>query len=240
MTGFVYKEYKQNRPLLISTVLIPFAVYMLPLFLMLGMAETEHSENDQVLFILTAYVGYIALAMIQSLVFRGDDTKKWGYFIASSPEGIKGYLYTKYMMVLGMGLFFSFFMAVAGMVSGTIYESVYHESVLFINLPYMILFPAQLIFVSIDIPFIVRFGVKMGSIIKTVAVISFVLVFTVAFVISPAAVVNTFDSIGKIFSGESSGLIFTSIFPYLSFVLFYLSYKISSMIYMKGVENYAK
>lgn len=240
MTGFVYKEYKQNRPLLISTVLIPFAVYMIPFFLMFGEAETEHSENDQVLFILTAYVGYIALAMIQSLAFRGDDTKKWGYFIASSPEGIKGYLYTKYMMVLGMGLFFLFFMAVAGMVSGTIYESVYHESVLFINLPYMILFPAQLIFAAIDIPFIVRFGVKMGSIIKTVAVISFVLAFTVAFVISPAAVVNTFDSIGKIVSGESSGLVFTSIFPYLSFVLFYLSYKITCMIYMKGVENYAK
>lgn len=240
MTGFVYKEYKQNKPLLISTAVIPFAVYAIPFFLMLGAAETEHRENNQILFTLAVFVGYIVLALIQSLAFRGDDTKKWGYFIASNPEGIKGYLYTKYMMVLGIGLFFSFFMAVAGMVSGAIYESVYHESVLAINSPYMILFLVQLIFVAIDIPFIVRFGVKMGSIIKTTAIISFVLIFTVVFVISPGAVVNTVDSIGKIFSGENSGLIFTSIFPYLSFAFFYLSYKISCMIYMRGAENYTK
>lgn len=240
MTGLVYKEYKQNKPLLISTALIPFAVYLVPFFLMSGAAETARRENHQILFTLAAFGGYIALALIQSLIFRGDDTKKWGYFIASNPEGIKGYLYTKYMMVLGMGLFFSFFMAVAGMVSGAIYESVYHETVLSINSPYMILFLVQLLFAAIDIPFIVRFGVKMGSIIKTIVIISFVFIFIAAFVISPAAVVNTFDFIGKIFSGENSGLIFTSIFPYLSFVLFYLSYKISCRIYMKGVENYAK
>lgn len=240
MTGLIYKEYKQNKLLLISVVFIPFMVYMIPFFLMFGMAETDNSENDQILFTLTVFVGYIALAVIQSLTFKGDDTKKWGYFIASNPEGIKGYLYTKYMMVLGMGLFFSFFMAVAEMVGEAIYESVYHSSLLSMNSLYMILFLVQLIFLAIDIPFIVRFGVKMGSIIKTVVVILLVLIFTVAFVISPDAVVNTFYSIGTVFSGEGSGLVFTSIFPYLSFVLFYLSYKISCMIYMKGVENYAK
>lgn len=240
MTGLIYKEYKQNKLLLISVVLIPFVVYMIPFLLMFGMADKGSNDNNQILFTLMIFVGYIALAVIQSLAFRGDDTKKWGYFIASNPEGIKGYLYTKYMMVLGMGLFFSFFMAVAEMVSEVIYESVYHRSLLPMSSLYMILFLVQLIFAAIDIPFIVRFGVKMGSIIKTVVIMSFVLIFTVAFVISPAAVVNAFDSIGKIFSGEISGLVFTNMFPYLSFVLFYLSYKISCMIYMKGVENYAK
>lgn len=240
MTGFIYKEYKQNKLLLVSVVLIPFVVYMIPFFLLFGMAEKGSNENNQVLFTLTIIIGYIALAVIQSLTFRGDDTKKWGYFIASNPEGIKGYLYTKYMMVLGMGLFFSFFMAVAEMVSEVIYESLYHRSLLPMNSLYMILFLVQLIFAAIDIPFIVRFGVKMGSIIKTVIITSLVLIFTAAFVISPAAVVNTFNSIGKIFSGEISRLVFTSMFPYLSFVLFYLSYKVSCVIYMKGVENYAK
>lgn len=240
MTGLIYKEYKQNKLLLISVVLIPFVVYMIPFFLLFGMAEKGSSDNNQILFTLMIFVGYIALAVIQSLAFRGDDTKKWGYFIATNPEGIKGYLYTKYMMVLGMGLFFSFFMAVAEMVSEVIYESVYHSSLLPMNSIYMILFFVQLIFAALDIPFIVRFGVKMGSIIKTVIITSLVLIFTVAFVISPAAVVNIFNSIGKIFSGEISGIVFTSMFPYLSFVLFYLSYKISCIIYMKGVENYAK
>lgn len=240
MTGLIYKEYKQNKLILISVVLIPFVVYMIPFLLMYGMEDKGSNDNNQILFTLMIFVGYIALAVIQSLAFRGDDTKKWGYFIASNPEGIKGYLYTKYMMVLGMGLFFSFFMAVAEMVSEVIYESVYHRSLLPMSSLYMILFLAQLIFAAIDIPFIVRFGLKMGSIIKTVIIMSFVLIFTVAFVISPAAVVNAFDSIGKISSGEISGLVFTSMFPYLSFVLFYLSYKVSCVIYMKGVENYAK
>lgn len=240
MTGFIYKEYKQNKLFLILTVLIPFVVYMIPFLLMFGTTGTESSENNQILFTLAAFAGYIALFVIQSLTFKGDDTKKWGYFIASNPEGIKGYLYTKYMMILGMGLFFSFFMGVAEMVSGVIYESVYQESLLSMNSLYMILFLVQLIFVAIDIPFIVRFGVKQGSIIKTVVVISLVLIFTVVFVISPTAVVNTLDSIGTVFDGEISGLVFTGIFPYLSFGLFYLSYKISCVIYMKGVENYVK
>lgn len=144
------------------------------------------------------------------------------------------------MMILGMGLFFSFFMGVAEMVSGAIYESVYQESLLSMNSLYMILFFIQLIFAAIDIPFIVRFGVKLGSIIKTVVVISLVLIFTVVFVISPTAVVNTFDAIGTVFDGEISGLVFTSIFPYLAFGLFYFSYKISCAIYMKGVESYVK
>lgn len=240
MTGLIYKEFKQNKILLLLTVLIPFIVFALPLFLQFSMEETDSGRNNQILFVLAALAGYIALAQIQSLTFKGDDTKIWGYFTASNPEGIKGYLYIKYMMILGMGLFFSFCMGAAEMVSNAIYESICHEPFLSMNPLYIILFFVQLIFMAIDIPFIVRFGVRMGSIIKIIGMIALVLIFSMVLVLSPDAVMNMFHFIEAVLFSKDSGFILTSIFPYLSFVLFYLSYQISCAIYMKGVENCAK
>lgn len=248
MTGLIYKECKQNWHFLIATIILPVLVFFLPAFILrnndsLVMAIQRSGTGDgQAAKILFIIIGYLIAGAMQTATYAGDDSKKWGYFIVSGPEGVKGYIYTKYMLILGMCMLFAFFMEMSDILYGVFFSQATKQPYIYTTTLFMILFYIQLFLRAIDMPFIVRFGMRQGSIIKVILLLVAVFIMVAVFVASPNTMIAFGEAVDNLASGgDGNGLlVVTGIFPYISIGLFVLSYKISCKLYMKGVEHYDK
>lgn len=243
MTGLMYKECKQNRFFLLASAVLPLLVFFLPAIIFRNNPDFYmNAESGQAVRIFFIIVGYLLAGAMQTSTYIGDNSKKWGYFTASNPEGIKGYLYTKYMLILGMSMLFIFAMEMSEILYGTFFSSVTKQPYISMSSFYIILFYIQLFLRAIDLPFIVRFGIKQGSIIKIILFATALLVTVIIFAVSPSAMFAFSEVLENLISNENRNgmLVVTGLFPYVSIGLFILSYKISCKLYMKGVEHYDK
>lgn len=243
MTGLIYKECKQNRFFLIATAVLPLFVFFLPVVTLRNndgaVITTESGQAAKILFMI---VGYLIAGAMQTSTYMRDDSKKWGCFTASNPEGVKGYIYTKYMLILGMCMLFVFSMEMSDTLYAALFSQVTKQPYTSMSTFFIILFYIQIFLRAIDMPFIVRFGIKQGSMIKIMLFATALLIVVGIFAISPSAMFAFGEAVEKLINNESGNLMLMVIglFPYVSIGLFVLSYKISCKLYMKGVEHYDK
>lgn len=243
MTGLIYKEYKQNRFFLIATTVLPLFVFFFPAAILRKNAGAGMlTESGQIAKLLFIIVGYLIAGAMQTATFLGDDSKKWGYFTASNPEGVKGYIYTKYMLILGMGMLFVFSMEMSEILYSAFFSYVTKQPYVSMTAFFIELLYFQLFLRAIDIPFIVRFGMKQGYMIKMILIVIALLIMVAVFAASPRVILGFGDVLEHLISNENENgmLVITGVFPYVSIGLFAFSYKISCKLYMKGVEHYDK
>lgn len=246
MTGLIYKECKQNRFLLIATAVLPLLVFFLPVAVLRnneGLAATARiltEERGKTVMVLFVIVGYLLVGAMQTFTYMGDDSKKWGYFMVSNPEGIKGYIYAKYMLILGMSMLFVFSMEMGEMLYGIFFSQVTKQSYVSMSAFFVLLFYLQLFLRAVDLPFVVRFGMKQGSMIKMILFIAVLLVILIIFAVIPDLMIAFIETVEKLMENDNGMLVLTGVFPYVSIGMFVLSYQISCKLYMKGVEHYDK
>ena len=235
MMGLVYKEWKQNRWFILSMLICG----AFPLLFLLSeknvISDPAHINDGRSLGLI---IGFLLAGGIQTMVLKGDDRKLWGYWITSTSDGFTGFLRVKYEMIFGMVLLFLFslqmfdelFCAIAADIGLTEVGDISN-----IGLP-LIFF--QLLLRAIDIPFTLRYGNKKGSLIK--------LIYSLVFAIILSAMVLTnfcnisvilFDAYEKLFTGDHLSLLF-GVYAVSVLVIYYLSYRISCRVYLKGVEQY--
>lgn len=242
MKGYLYKELKQNRLFLFLTFIAAGCAAFLPIILVMISEETMAKEaflvfarDGMLLRILCITVSFLASSAIQGLVFKDDDIKKWGYFVASTPKGIKGYIFTKYGLVAAMCLimlassvaFDCIFTLIANIIGG-------------ITVPYMakifvLLFFFQLLFNAVDLAFTIRFGIKRGSIIKTIFMIIVFIALVLILLFNPAGLAENFSE--AIMEGNIPPFM-KWVFPVISVIVYIISAMISCTLYMKGVDEY--
>ena len=100
---------------------------------------------------------------------------------------------------------------------------------------YIIIFSyMQLLFRGIEIPFTLRFGVKNGSIVKMILFVVVGIAFMIFCMVYAEAVTEFLEN------GSSILDILLSFLPAVSVAVYYLSYKLSVGLYMKGAEEYDK
>ena len=248
MTGLIYKECKQNRFFLIASIVLPLFVFFLPVVILrrdgglvmtVQRLTTEGGQTARILFII---IGYLIAGAMQTFTYMGDDSKKWSYFIAYNPEGVKGYIYTKYMLILGMCMLLVFSMEMSDLLYGVFFSQITKQSYQSMATFFIVLFYLQLFLRAIDLPFIVRFGMKQGNIIKMILLISALLIMLAVFAASPSAMLAFGEAIDNLTRNEKGDmlLVVIGLFPYVSIGTFVLSYKISCKLYRKGVEHYDK
>ena len=248
MTGLIYKECKQNRFFLIATIVLPLFVFFLPVVILrrdgslvmtVQRLTTEGGQTARILFII---IGCLVAGAMQTFTYMGDDSKKWSYFIASNPEGVKGYIYTKYMLILGMCMLFVFSMEMSDLLYGAFFFRVTKQSYQSMSTFFIVLFYFQLFLRAIDMPFMIRFGMKQGSMIKMLLLLVALFIILVVFAANPSTMIAFGKAIESLTRNEKENvmLVVTGLFPYVSIGTFVLSYKISCKLYRKGVEHYDK
>lgn len=244
MTGLLYKEFKQNRNLLILVVVIPFLLMLFPLGVTLHFLDAEETLRSAVVFLtrlVMLFVGFFIISGIMTEIFKGDDKKTWAYFVASSPKGIKGFLYYKYVLVFAMnGLYM-----VAGVFADALFATISYYLTgraggSIINV-YIAVFYLLLLLCAVDIPFIIRFGARKGSFIKTGIMLLLCVIAVVGFVMLPESIIDKLvDAAVSVYEGRANNtlMLLLSLCPYIALAAFIGSYRFSCRIFMKGVTEY--
>lgn len=243
MTGLIYKEWRQNRLYIILTAVCGVAADFIPIPMILldGKGLQPLSEEQGVIVrIIALLLGFLGTGALQNLAVRGDDRKAWSVFIASSPELAEGFLRIKYEMIFAMSVVTMSTCLFFEQLLGAIVFDVTGKELTDISGVYITLVFLQLLLRAIDLPFIIRFGDKRGGMIKMFAIVLLFIALTVVIMINPGdIVVKLANWIENGFDGDIVPFVI-GIFPFAVIGTYFLSYRISCRIYMKGAEQYDK
>lgn len=242
MKGYLYKELKQNRLFLSLTALLAVCVALLPIVLIMISEKTTGREtffvfaqSGIVLRLLISLAGCIGTYALLSFTLKGDDRKMWGYFVASSPKGIKGFLFTKYGFILALSVIYLSLCAGCDLVLVLFTKYIAGVPVMYMTKIYLALFFCQIFSCAVDIPFTIRFGEKRGSYIKTAMLTVLMIILMLVFLVHPDRTSNVMD---QFLSDEETPALMKWILPGVSLIAYILSYPISCRLYLKGVEEY--
>ncbi len=245
MWGLIYKDLCANKkPLLISLFGTLFFAVIMTLFMVVG---TDGCNDEEDIIVISIIAGmeclFIYLCWIDTAAsfIAVDERKEWVNFAVSSPASIKGQVQSKYAEGIITIIFVvnieHFILLVADMVFYKANGGIELNAISNINA--VILFAWMLLILwAVEIPFLIYFGKKHGGYIKLGLLMA---VFT-------ALVINllygsgniSFDKFFRmIFSHEirRKMQIFVAVLPCAASLLYYLSYRLSCRLYLKGVEK---
>lgn len=251
-TGLLYKELKQNRIVFIFAALTPILLTAFPFSFSAievmangtGIEEMFETATNTIVRVLMCVCGIFVISGLMSEVFRGDDKKLWAYFVVSTPQGVKGFLYRKYVITLMMNLIYmaagifadNLLATVNYFATGT--ELTVSMSSLYASGVFLLLLVS-----AVDIPFTVRYGSKRGSIVKMTVMLAISAVGIAIYSLVPDDVREKItEFFASLFNGESNDalMLTVSILPYIAFAAFLYSHKIACGVFMKGVNEYDK
>lgn len=251
-TGLLYKELKQNKVLLILAAAAPILLTAFPFCFSIidfianssGTEKLFEVATNLIIRMLMWVCGIFAVSGLMSELFKGDDKKLWAYFVVSTPQGVKGFLYCKYVITVLMNLIY--------MISGIFADNLLATLNYFVTgeelTSSMQTFYISGIFIlmaisAFDIPFTVRYGSKKGSMVKmTVMLLLCTAGVAVFSLLSDEIRKSIVEFALSVFNGNSGDAlaVILSFLPYIALAIFLFSYKISCKVFMKGVNEYDK
>lgn len=236
MNGLIYKDLYLNRKSL-RMIFLPFL--LIPQTIM---AQTVNNEPDSSVFmsiliaeLLIMFFGYMNI----SGMMKYDENRMWASFVVSTPQSARGQVASKYYFALII-LIGTFFLSYIYDILATAVRTDELSAV-----PLMTdLFSAVMLMVSVEIPFSIRFGSSGGNKYRAMLFLVIVLAAIVYFLFGDISIFGNIDRlvdrIIKFMNGEDlpgAVLILISLFPYFSAAMFYLSYRLSCRLYIKGIES---
>ena len=233
MTGLVYKEWKQNRWYVLSIIVCGFA----PLIVLLIMHDEITDIGDTPIRIGGLIAGFLAAGALQMLVLRGDDRKLWGYWITASADGYKGFLRVKYEMIFGMIVLLMFSVQFGDMGYCAVAADMGKADAMQISGIALPLCFVQILLRAIDIPFVYRFGSKKGSFIKMICLVTVAIILLAFLILNAERFDMIIESCKNVINVQNSSLLL-SVGLAVCLALYYLSYRITCKLYLKGVEQY--
>ncbi len=250
MTGLFFKELRMNWGKFLGLM----AAFGFSMFLPFMAAVSAESAGDDVgqadllIRLMFLLFGFFIASMIQSNVFIGDETKKWGYFTATHPKGVKGQVFYKYLIV--------FLMILWGVAMCYFFNGIYAQFVfarMGVDVPnvtsiYLLMAFFQILMRAIELPFYIRFGAQRGGHVKMLFFLGAFIVLLIYLLFGPLpksvddAIYKVFDFVMNLHEGKSSDTLILGlgVFQAAAVAAYYFSYKISCRLYMKGVEQYDK
>ena len=251
MRGLIIKDLYFAR----KTLLIYFGVMVLnSLFLMIAAAILFLNEDlDGMINSTSLALAFLCLIVINSLQNRLiaiDERRKWGYFGISTPVTSRGVVAAKYAVVFLLsfvGFVFCFIMDIVfSFITGVyIDNSIIYMGILFFGI----------IWFAIELPFVIRFGSKRGNNVKVAIFLFIILCIGIYALFGDISYFMKGEGFGrqiqkiimnvdgdmvmdKLLRQEAHKLIIASLIPHIIVALYYLSYRISCKLYMKGMEEY--
>ncbi|MBQ5988386.1 MAG: ABC-2 transporter permease [Oscillospiraceae bacterium] len=232
MKGWIYKELRQRW---LHLVMIIFLSIMPFINLKIFGWTFDDYQVEMVFYLAETFAIIAGTGFIQMMMFSGDERKSFGYFTVSTPDGFRAFLFNKYRLILiMMALFF-----IGTIIASLVYAPYLVGSI--INRVRWALIPIlciQLIVRAIDIPFVYRFGTQRGNTVKVISLIllAFAVLIMLILTDDTEKIMDTARLVLKIFGSLSSWPVFIA----CSMLIYYLSYKITCCLYLKGVEHYGE
>lgn len=252
-TGFLYKELRQNKLMIILAAAAPIFLTIFPIFFSIfnalagntGINGVFENLTHPIIRMLMWFLGIFAVNFLMSEVFKNDDKKLWAYFVLSTPGGVKSFIYQKYVITLlinivymASGIFTDTLLATVTYLS-TGEELTFSMSSMYLSGVFLLMF-----FNAFDIPFTVRFGSNKGSVIKMISLLSICGAMIGIYLLLPADIAEKLTkAVIDLIKGRSENytlMIIVNLCPFIAVTAFLLSYKISCKVFVKGVNEYDK
>jgi len=243
MKGLIYKDFLYLRRFCITFgIILSMTAITLILSTYFACAIDELSEDYGystacIVAIISMLIFLTAIALSTNL-FVFDEKSTSINFLFSTPQAARGQIQSKYytLLLINLGILFICF------ILDIILMLMIGEHAVSASLLCMLLFCFSLILLAIRIPFIIRYGSSISSTVITAYITVIIACFIIYGLFGDISFL--FDehkiSLEEIFVYLQSGkMIFVlSFIPYISVLMYYLSYRISLKLYRKGVESY--
>ena len=228
MKGLLYKNFMSFRiHLLALGLMLFFSGLMCITFAYVDFSNMKSgiTEPDTSLFtvcmVMMFFITFFLIEPLSGELFATDEKATTCCFFFSTPQSGKGLIQSKYYFILliDLGVLFGCFL---------------------IDTIVMVIMGEYAVSTLIQSPFHVRFGAKMGPEVQGLFVYTF---FCLIVVYALFGNISFFfeENILEAFMAylQSGKVIFVlSLLPYVAVLLYYLSYRISLLLYRKGVETY--
>lgn len=239
MGGLIYKDFLTNRKsIFIALGAMLYCGLMIIMPYIIGTAEEDIGVFMQLYAILMFVAMFFISGAFQGNMLKSDESKRWAYFITSTPM-LKKHIEAKYWFILILSMATVFITSVFDALNCLLFDSASMQMII------MIIFYIQMFLRAIEIPFCVRFGTDMGGYYRAGILVLVILIAGTYFLfgdLSHFGSIDTFyDWLFKALSGEVKAFqMFIAVFPFVSMGMYYLSYKLSCRLYLKGAENFEK
>ena len=237
MFGLLYKELiiHKKQLLMIYPVLVFFSIWCI----VPPLTSPDLSEWELILVLtLCSIITILTLAMFEMGIFEADEMKKWQAFIVSTPDGIKNQIGAKYIFNAALSCSVVTVLLIiyqsAGALNGT------DVTIGIIILMQLLWF--QLFLRALETPFIIRFGSKQGNLIRMIIIGVIAFGFVVYGLFGDLSIFGSLKDFlewANDFLTKSNNY-FLMLTPGATLVLYYISYRISCRLYLKGGEYYDK
>lgn len=243
MKGLLYKNFMTFRVhiLALGLMLVLSALMCIP-YAFVEISNIKSGITDPntstftIYMIMMFFVTFFLIRPLSGELFATDEKTITYNFFFSTPLSAKGLIQSKYyfILLLDLGILFGCFL-IDIIVMAIMGE--YAVSTLTIC---VILFSIMLILMAIRIPFFIRFGTKMAPEVQTLYIYIFICIGTVYVLFGNISFFFEENILEALMAYLQSGkVIFVlSLLPYVAVLLYYLSYRISLVLYRKGVETY--
>lgn len=244
MTGLLYKLIRTNwvKILLffLGSLFYPFMFALI--FRSDDMKDDLTSGISIMLWAFMAFMAFLIGGFCEDSIFNDDERKKWAYFVASTPTGIKGQIGAKYLFTLCYSMLTVTALILCCGFARDGSRELADGSVIFIGFFYI-----QLTMRAIEFPLMARFGSKIGKSMKIIIIGIAAFIFFAYMLFgdtSAFADMDTFfDRLLAALADENKVKRMTLWFSIITLAvipIYYLSYRLAVKWYMKGVESYAK
>lgn len=233
MRGLLYKDLVLSRFALTFLAVTNLILYAL--FVVCGV--TMEDSFDLVMAAGgVCYFTFFVINLVTVVFFRVDESRQWNYFVASTPQTLKGQIEGKYLFLLIVCLVNLFLCFVVD----TLVRAVRGSA----DLPMLsfgfFFFCLRLLMSALEIPFIVRFGADRGFNLMLLflgGIMLLVGIYALFGDISMFLGDDPMEILKKLLSTDVM-IWAMALLPYAAVTLYYLSYRVSRRLADKGVESY--
>lgn len=234
MGGLLYKNFFQYRWELVVIAVLQFIA---TLTVILAAMSPQIKADDLVMTSVLMYaMVFFVLGFFESGMFAPDEKRTAMSFIISAPTGARQHVGSKYLSVLliYLGVLSCCVMTDAAAVAIT------GDTTISVTLPLLIIFSVTLLLEALSLPFMVRFGSSQGTNAKgtTLLVLCYILGMYILFGDISMFMEEDFLAAVKQFFSQGNIMLMLGIFPYIAMGLYYLSFRISVLLFRKGADNY--
>lgn len=240
MLGLIYKDLLVLK----KEILLNFFVMMLfaaGMDTMITLFAPEGSEQMTMFLEAIMYLMiFVTLGGLQNNLFEGDENEYYSSYVISTPLGKNGQVLSKYYLML----IISFVGIGFGMINDMVLSILLNNNHSGMSI-YLTLFFIQIFLRAIDTPFLIRYGQKYGKNVKLIMISVCAFLFIVYGLFGPlpkGGIQTIIENVANwLYGMEDMSVLMmgvVAIFPYISAIAFYVSYKISVKMYLKGVACY--
>lgn len=242
MGGLIYKDFLTNRKsIFVALGAMLYCGIMIIMPNVIGTGDEGIGVEDMRIFlslygILMLFAIFFISGAFQGNILKNDESRRWAYFITSTPM-LKKHIEAKYWFIMIMSLSTVFITVIFDALNCILFKAVSLQAFI------ITAFYIQMFLRAVEIPFLVRFGTSMGGYYKAGVLVLAVLIVGIYLLFGDLSHFGSMDTFYEWFLNAMNGgvktlQIFMAVMPFVSAGMYYLSYRLSCRLYLKGAENF--